>query len=198
MEEKAFYSDLKGTVELITFGSESLGLLKREQEYLGSVLFTTDLSTVSLPVPSKYAQENRIELYFLLPDYWPLETSSSLFAWAAETLIEIKNYLKAGHWAITGHTFKMPTPPEGKFKEAGFDALLLMNPILVKESLAPIPCKDKVIHFKALCPIFKREKDVKEARGMEKFMERYLAKGNTEKLDEFRVSSVKTSLLFWR
>jgi len=33
---------------------------------------------------------------------------------------------------------------------------------------------------------------------MEKFMERYLAKGNTEKLDEFRVSSVKTSLLFWR
>ena len=93
MEEKAFYNDLKGSVELITFGSESLGLLKREQEYLGSVLFTTDLSTVSLPVPSKYAQENRIELYFLLPDYWPLETSSSLFAWAAETLIEIKNYL---------------------------------------------------------------------------------------------------------
>ena len=92
MEEKAFYSDLKGTVELITFGSESLGLLKREQEYLGSVLFTTDLSTVSLPVPSKYAQENRIELYFLLPDYWSLEPSSSLFVWAAETLIEIKNY----------------------------------------------------------------------------------------------------------
>lgn len=198
MTKEDFNRHFNGNVEIIRCESESLGLLRLEKEYLGTVLFTTDLSEVMMPVPSKYQQEASIELYFLLPDYWTLDGSNPMFRWAVETLLRTKTYLKAGRWAISGHTFHIPALPDGKMKDAGFEALLLMDPILLQNVLVPITWGEKEIFFKALCPIFKKEKEVKEARGMEKFMERYVAIGNNEKVDEFRISSIKNSVLFWR
>ena len=49
-----------------------------------------------------------------------------------------------------------------------------------------------------LTPVFKMEKDVKEARGMDKFLIRMVDKGVTEKLDEFREPVIKPRFLFWR
>jgi len=54
------------------------------------------------------------------------------------------------------------------------------------------------VQCKALCPIFKMEKDVKEARGNIEFLHRLRDNGITERLDEFRASVIKPRFLFWR
>jgi hypothetical protein len=57
---------------------------------------------------------------------------------------------------------------------------------------------EKFRYFKVLTPVFKMEKDVKEARGLTKFIHRMMDKGVTEKLDEFREPVIKPRFLFWR
>jgi hypothetical protein len=43
-----------------------------------------------------------------------------------------------------------------------------------------------------------REKDYKVARGIQKLRGKFLDKGMNEKWDEFRISAVKSRILFWR
>ena len=88
--------------------------------------------------------------------------------------------------------------PTSRLKKVGFSALLLMDPLAVEELKTPLQLGEKSRYFKALCPMFKMEKDVKEARGMDKFMIRMMDKGVTEKLDEFREPIIKPRFLFWR
>jgi hypothetical protein len=73
-----------------------------------------------------------------------------------------------------------------------------MDPIALSELSSKIDVAGMEVQCKALCPIFKMEKDVKEARGNIKFLHRLRDKGITERLDEFRASVVKPRFLFWR
>ena len=115
-------------VQEITIGEDRLALILLGDSK-GAVLCTLDLSKSRLPVPELYHAEAVIELYFLLPEYWQFDLEHPLFNWAANRLIAIKKYLVQGHWAISGHTFELGELPEGRFKEQGFSALLLMDPI---------------------------------------------------------------------
>jgi len=184
-------------VQEITIGEDRLALILLGDSK-GAVLCTLDLSKSRLPVPEPYHAEAVIELYFLLPEYWQFNLENPLFYWAANRLIDINNYLSKGHWAISGHTFELGELPEGRFKEQGFSALLLMDPIALSELSSKIDVVGMEVQCKALCPIFKMEKDVKEARGNIKFLHRLRDKGITERLDEFRASVVKPRFLFWR
>ncbi len=184
-------------IQTIQLADETLGVIKLEGAR-GTVLCTLDLGEYPMPVPSKFENQSRIELFFLLPEYWEASLENELFSWAANRLIAIKNYLKSSHWAITGHTFSMGDLPTSRLRECGFSALLLMDPISVKELFLPVQLGEKYHYFKVLTPVFKMEKDVKEARGMEKFLIRMTDKGMTEKLDEFRESVIKPRFLFWR
>ena len=183
--------------ESVAWKAETLGLLCLP-EGKGKLLFTTDLGEYTMPVATKYAAFARIELYLLLPAYWNSELGDPLFEWALETLVSIKNYLKQGRWAIHGHTFSLKNVPEGRVKAAGFDALLLTEPISLALLEKPLASDHGPIYFRALIPIVKREKEAKEAKGVKKLMQRFADHGVNEKLDEFRGSVVKSRLLFWR
>jgi hypothetical protein len=185
------------SVETLNVGDETLGIIKLNGAR-GTVLCTLDLGECQMPVPSKYETEASIELFILLPEYWKTTLDDALFQWAAQRIVAIKSRLKSDHWAISGHTFSLGELPSGRLKEVGFSALLLMDPMAVEELKTPVQLGEKARYFKALCPIFKMEKDVKEARGMDKFIIRMMDKGVTEKLDEFRESVIKPRFLFWR
>ena len=88
--------------------------------------------------------------------------------------------------------------PEGKLKEANFEAFLLIEPLLLEELHQAIQIPEGKIHFKALCPIFRNEKDLKAAKGVERFVNRLKDKGVNEQVDEFRRSTVKSRFLFWK
>lgn len=183
-------------VKEINFKGEILAALKLLKSR-GILLSTTSLHKKPLPMPEKYAEQARIELYLILPSYWNMDEQDALFHWAIDTLVRIKKYLEEGHWAINGHTFSLKNLPEGRFKAAGFSALMLMEPMAMKELVKPISILDEYIYFKALCPLLPKEKDVKEARGVQKFLEKMKGKGVNEGIDEFRDSIVKPKFFFW-
>jgi hypothetical protein len=185
------------SIETINVGDETLGIIKLNGAR-GTVLCTLDLGEYQMPVPPNYELEASIELYFLLPEYWETSIENEVFYWAVNRLIAIKNYLKTDHWAISGNTFSMGEIPSGRLKEVGFAALLLLDPMAVEELKTPVQLGEKFRYFKVLTPVFKMEKDVKEARGLTKFIHRMMDKGVTEKLDEFREPLIKPRFLFWR
>jgi len=184
-------------IQTIQEGNETLGVIKLNGAR-GTLLCTLDLGEYQMPVPPKYQSEATIELYFLLPEYWDASLENELFKWAVSRLIAIKNYLKTDHWAISGNTFSLGELPSGRLKDVGFSALLLLDPMAIEELKKPLLMGENARYFKVLTPVFKLEKDVKEARGMDKFLIRMVDKGVTEKLDEFRESVIKPRFLFWR
>lgn len=184
-------------VKRITWKDVELGLLTLK-EGQGQMLFTTNLAEYSMPVPDKHKEFERIELYFLLPEYWNSDINDPLFEWALDTLVAIKIYLTKGRWAINGHTFSLKDVPESRFKATGFEALLLTEPISLNALNQSIDSAKGPVYFKALTPIYKREKDFKVARGIQNLMGKFLDKGVNEKWDEFRISAVKSRILFWR
>ncbi len=184
-------------VKRITWKDVELGLLTLK-EGQGQMLFTTNLAEYSMPVPDKHKEFERIELYFLLPEYWKSDINDPLFEWALDTLVAIKHYLNQGQWAINGHTFSLKNVPESRFKSSGFDALLLTEPISLEILQHPVDSPNGPVYFRALIPIYMREKDYKVARGIQKLRGKFLDKGMNEKWDEFRISSVKSRILFWR
>ena len=183
-------------VNLFIHEAQTLGVLKLPNTQ-GILLFTTELSSYSMPVPASFKSHEFIELYFLLPDYWEISSDDARFLWAASTLISIQQYIQKGSWTITGQTFSLKNLPEGRLKNAGFEALLLLDPIEIK-GLKEVSLTQKIIRFKALCPIYKNEKDIKESRGIFKFLNRMMDKGMTEKVDEFRLPIIKSRFLFWK
>lgn len=184
-------------IQTIQVGNETICFIKLNGAR-GTVLCTLDLGEYQMPVPPNYQSEAIIELYLLLPEYWDVSLENELFKWAVNRLIAVKNYLKTDHWAISGHTFSLGELPEGRFKDVGFSALLLLDPMAIEELKKPLLMGENALYFKVLTPVFKLEKDVKEARGMDKFLIRMVDKGVTEKLDEFRESVIKPRFLFWR
>jgi Suppressor of fused protein (SUFU) len=184
-------------IQTIQVGNETICFIKLNGAR-GTVLCTLDLGEYQMPVPPNYESEASIELYFFLPEYWETSIENEVFYWAVNRLIAIKNYLKTNHWAISGNTFSMGEIPSGRLKEVGFAALLLLDPMAVEELKTPVQLGEKFRYFKVLTPVFKMEKDVKEARGLTKFIHRMMDKGVTEKLDEFREPVIKPRFLFWR
>jgi hypothetical protein len=68
----------------------------------------------------------------------------------------------------------------------------------LEDELTPVQLEDKTIHFWALIPLFGDEMDYKQGKGTVKLKKKFLIKGVTEKLDEFRQSSLKNRWLFFK
>lgn len=164
----------------------------------GTLLVTQGLSEFDMPVPENYKEEKNIECYFLIPKYWDLNsTENPHFEWLLATLKKIKEHIKNNQWVVSGHTFNIPDLPEGKLKDAAFSSLLVVSPIETKILSNPIEFNTKKIIFRALVPVFKDEKDYNEARGLHKLLKIFLDKNISEKIDEFRFTSVRHRFLFW-
>ncbi|MDX2359438.1 MAG: suppressor of fused domain protein [Crocinitomicaceae bacterium] len=171
-------------------GEIPLLILDLELKSPVTVIVTNGLSDYRMPVPEKLVGKEHNELYFCLPNYWEWEDAANpnmnwVFPWIqrlAKFVVEKETWFGHGH-----------TMPCGKEELALSNSMqqnhfLLSDPILLEQELAPIDLEDKTIHFLGIIPVFKDEFQYKQSRGTFKLLTKFMNKGVTEKLDDFRYS----------
>lgn len=164
----------------------------------GTLVLSQGLSATKMVVPERYEQEAQIELYVLVPQHWsPIQLENPNLTWVLNTLSRLKKHIENGNWVASGHTITLSDLPEGKLKDAHFHNLMLMGPLEADILKTPLEYNHSSIHFKALVPIFKDEKEFKESKGFGRLLNKFQDKGVSEKLDEFRSTVVKHRFLFW-
>lgn len=166
-------------------------LLSLEKNSPITVVMTNGLFTKNMPVPEKYKNRNRCELYFCLPDYWDWEDVENprmnwVFTWIQKFA---KHLLEKDTWYGPGHSFPAGNPPEAISETMQQKYFMLADPLLLEHELTPILLEsEEEVHFYGIIPIFEDEFDFKVAKTTVKFLKKYTAKRHTEKLDDFRAS----------
>lgn len=164
-----------------------------------TVLMTDGLSDYRMEVPDKLKGREYNELYFCLPSYWDWQDPENPNVnWVFHWIRKLASYaVEKGAWFGPGHTI-----PSGKNLEPFSPVqqqnhLILTDPILLKDHLAPITLGDKTIYFLAVIPIFKDEMNCKQAHGTFKLLQKFNNAGVNEKLDDFRSSVMKGKWRFF-
>lgn len=162
-----------------------------------TVIVTNGLREYSMPVPEKFLGREHNELYFCLPDYWVWEDMTNpqmnwVFYWIqrlAKFVVEKETWFGHGHSMPCGKELK---PLSNTMKQ---DHFLLLDPILLEQEMAPMKLNDKTVHFLSIIPIFKKELEYKHSRGTFMLVNKFINKGVSEKLDDWRFSVTRNK---WR
>lgn len=164
------------------------------------ILMSTFLHTYQMPVPEKLQGYEYGEIFFCIPEYWDLTNpESSHVNWLFEWLIRVASYTKDNStWLGDGHTYNCTKYGSQLSNTCKQDHLFVSTPVLMENELTPILLHDKTIHFWALIPLFGDEMDYKQGKGTVKLKKKFLLKGVTEKLDEFRQSCLRNRWLFFK
>lgn len=181
-------------------GEIPLLILDLELKSPVNVLVTNGLRNYEMPVPEKMKGREFNELYFCLPSYWEWEDRQNpntnwVFPWIqrlAKYVVENKTWFGHGH-----------TMPCGKEMQSLSDTMkqnhfFLSDPMILKDELAPIEVDGKMVHFLGIIPIFEDEMDYKQGKGTFKFLQKLANAGITEKLDDFRSTSLKSKWRVWK
>lgn len=162
-----------------------------------TVLVTNGLSDYRMTVPEKEEGKEYNELYFCLPSYWEWEDRSNpRMNWVFEWIQRLANYVQAnGTWFGHGHTMPCGSKMEQISETMKQNHFFLSKPMHLENEMAPVIANSKRIFFLAIIPIFEDEMDYKQGKGTFKFVQKLLNKDVTEKLDDFRKTSLKSK---WR
>ena len=174
-------------------------LLDLEQEKGVQVLMTSDFHEYQMPTPEKLEGMEFGELFFCLPSYWDiLDSENASMNWVFEWLKKIKEYtINQQTWLGDGHTYNCTKNNDSLSVTMKQNHFFVSQPLLLSDELAPMTLGDKTIHFWALIPIFSDEMDYKQGKGTLKFKKKLISKGVSEKLDDYRQTSLKTRWLFF-
>jgi hypothetical protein len=163
------------------------------------VLVTDGLADYKMPVPERYKERSRNEIYFCLPSYWDLsDESQSQFMWVITWLQKLaKHAVNKQTWFGPGHTIPTGNPAVPLSVSMKQDHFILVDPILLEEVLSPLKLDtfEERIYFLGALPIFGGEVDYKMGKGTYKFLQKLTAQGTTELLDDFRGSCLRSK---WR
>ncbi|MCO5258978.1 MAG: suppressor of fused domain protein [Crocinitomicaceae bacterium] len=178
-------------------GEMPLLALDLESRSQVTVILTNGLSDYKMPVPEKINDRAFNELCFCLPSYWEWEdvdnpTMNWIFPWIqklAKYVVEKETWFGHGHTIPSGKDL----PPFSQTMKQNY--LILADPILLENELKPLKVADKTIHFLTIIPIFEDEMDMKQEKGVFKFFKKFMDKGGTELLDDYRSSTLKSK---WR
>lgn len=184
----------------IPFEDELFFLIDLTKEKGVKVLMTSSFHTYQMPVPEKLQGYEHGQLYFCVPEYWDLTNiETPEVRWLFDWLIRISNYTKTKNtWLGDGHTYNCTKHGKQLAPTMRQDHLFISNPNYLYEELKPVELENKTIHFWALIPLFGDEMDYKQGKGTVKLKKKFLIKGVTEKLDEFRQSCLKNRWLFFK
>jgi len=184
----------------ITFEDELFYFIDFSREKGINVLMTSSFHSYQMPVPEKLQGFEFGQLYFCVPVYWDLtNTENPEIKWLFEWLNRVSTYtIKNNTWLGDGHTYNCTKHGKQLSPSIRQDHLFISNPIFLEDELTPVEFEDKTIHFWALIPLFGDEMDYKQGKGTVKLKKKFLIKGVTEKLDEFRQSSLKNRWLFFK
>lgn len=158
-----------------------------------NVLLTNGLSNYKMPVPEAEIGNEYNELCFCLPSYWEWEDADNPQTnWIFDWIQRLAKYVQEKEtWFGHGHTFptgKEMLPISTTMKQNHF---ILIRPMLLEAEMAPINVDGKTVNFLFITPIFGDEMDYKQGKGTQKLITKFINKGLTEKLDDFRGNILK-------
>jgi len=174
-------------------GEMPLLVLDLEAKSNVTILVTNGLSDYKMPVPEKEKGLEYNELFFCLPSYWDLQDRDNpQMNWVFRWIQRLAKYVVDKEtWFGNGHTMPCGAEMNSLSLTMKQNHFLLLNPILLEIEMAPIPVEGKTIQFLAIVPIFGDEMDYKQGKGTVKLLCKMLTKNITEKLDDFRGTSLK-------
>ncbi len=180
-------------------GFYNLVLLDLELDTPVKVLMTNGFSSYKMPVPDRYKDRAHAELYFCLPSYWELEElDNPSMNWVFEWINKIPQFaVKNETWLGPGHTLSIEKERETISPTMKQDHFILADPILLERALTHLKDGEKEIYFYGIIPIFSDEWDYKQGKGTVKFLRKLLSKGVTEKLDDFRTTTLRSKWRIW-
>ena len=180
------------TLDMSSFRVHAVHLPQKQ-----SLIYLTDgLSDKTMDVPEKWRYQQRIELYICLPDYTLPVSSEATSPWLLDYLLRIAEYFTSNDtWFGPGHTF--PLKKEDADLTGDYHALMLLEPIWLKEDLKPFSTHESTIHFLGLAPLFKREFEKKQQKGYIQLYQRLTDSGVSERIDDYRESLFKRKFIFF-
>jgi len=159
-------------------------------------LMSNGLSDYEQPATEKNKAHTYIELVFCLPSYWDLNDENPTMTWVNTWLEKLGNHLlEKQTWYGDGHTFANGNPIEPLSPTMKQKYLMLVEPDLFSDELAPIKMENKEVHFLCVIPLFEDEFDFKMGKGTFKLKKKLRDKGINELLDDFRMTALKNK---WR
>ena len=179
-------------------GEMPLLMLDLESKTPVQVLMTNGLSNYKMPVHEKEVGKEYNELCFCLPGYWEWEDRSNPnTSWIFPWIQRLAKYVQENNtWFGHGHTMpcgKEMQPLSPTMKQNHF---ILVNPMLLEREMAPVQTDGKEVNFLFIVPIFGDEMDYKQGKGTQKLLTKFINKGITEELDDFRGNALKRRWLY--
>lgn len=164
-----------------------------------TVIMTNGLSNYSMPVTDKWKGREHTELCFCVPSYWELDdTTNPNFTWVYSWLYRLESFIREKNtWFGPGHTIPAGNPIQAISPLLKQEYFIFGEPMLLKKELEPIQVDDKIVHFLVTIPIFGDEFDYKIGKGTYKFFKRFLNRKNSELIDDFRPSILKSRMNFF-
>jgi len=172
-------------------------LLIFDKQTSTTLLCTERLSDFVMHVNEKLKGRERNELFFCLPSYWEIDNlENERFNWVFYWLDKLTNYVvNQNSWFGPGHTFPNGNPFQAISSTMKANHFILADPVLLEEKLQPIEITAGIVHFLSVIPIFEDEMDYKMGKGTFKLMTKLKNQGVTEKLDDYRSTTLKSK---WR
>ena len=182
-----------------SFNGESFSLIQIKEKNV-TILMTDGLSEIDMNTTEKTKDKRHIELFFCLPNYWEIDQlEHTEYRWVYSWLSKLKEYIRTkDQWLGDGHTIYCGESHCYLSSDLKLNHLFLIDPILLKDELPPVERNKKKVHFLSVVPIFSDEMDYKQGKGTLKLKRKLLKKGVTEKLDEYRQSSLKNRWTLFR
>ena len=162
-----------------------------------TLICTNGLSNYKMPVPEAEIGNEYNELFFCLPSYWEWEDiNNPQMNWVFNWIQRLSKYVvDKKTWFGHGHTMPCGQDMQSLSSTMLQNHFILINPILLEDEMAPVIVDGHRVNFLAIVPIFGDEMDYKQGKGTVKFLRKLIGKGVSEKLDDYRSTSLKSK---WR
>jgi hypothetical protein len=154
-----------------------------EQNGKFKLIFTEGLSKYLQPVDEKNKQFERIELYFLLPDYWDISQKKWPVYWL-NRIAQVPQKNKT--WFGAGDTLPVGNPPAPIDEHLKCSYFILSQPLFLSPYFAADLWKDTSVSMLAVIPIFEKEFDYKNQNSAKALLQIFEDKGVTEMIDLYR------------
>jgi hypothetical protein len=165
-----------------------------------TVLMTCGLSDYEMPVSEKWKGREHNELFFCLPAYWDFDDlENPNFNWVYDWLFRLESFVREKQtWFGPGHTIPCGNPPAQISETMKHEYFILLDPIFLQETMAPLNVDGKQVHFLSIVPLFGDELDFKMAKGTTKqLLKRFMNRKIDERLDDYRASVMKSRMRFF-
>lgn len=178
---------------------QSLLLLYLELSVPVTIVMTNGLSDYTMPVSEKWKGREHTELFFCLPTYWDLDDHDNPnCGWIYDWIFRLEQFVgEKQTWFGPGHTIPCGSPPAKISPLMLEEYFIFLDPIFTADVMKPLESEGKTVHFLSIVPLFGDELDYKMGKGAHKLIRKFVSRKIDERLDDYRVSVLRTRLRFY-